>query len=181
MQRWASATSAGSSNTCRRAAEPPRRASGVRSNSAGAEIGGSAESVAPSICLRGVVLVLVVLSPGFALSAAVRVQRHCCAGTGASSPAAGPTRASPAGRRIALRERTHGGVISGSSAGRPCSDRIRVTPRRSASGWARSTMIPASALRCGSWLAYAAVWEALPDDGLPRFPESRHAPGARKI
>jgi hypothetical protein len=24
------------------------------------------------------------------------------------------------------------------------------------------------------FVAYAAVWEALPDDGLPRFPESRH-------
>jgi len=26
------------------------------------------------------------------------------------------------------------------------------------------------------FVAYAAVWEPLPDDGLPRFPESRHAP-----
>jgi hypothetical protein len=25
------------------------------------------------------------------------------------------------------------------------------------------------------FVAYAAVWEPLPDDGLPRFPESRHA------
>jgi hypothetical protein len=24
------------------------------------------------------------------------------------------------------------------------------------------------------FVAYAAVWEAIPDDGLPRFPESRH-------
>jgi len=24
--------------------------------------------------------------------------------------------------------------------------------------------------------AYAASWEPIPDDGLPRFPESRHAP-----
>jgi len=26
------------------------------------------------------------------------------------------------------------------------------------------------------FVAYAATWEALPDDGLPRYPESRHAP-----
>ena len=25
------------------------------------------------------------------------------------------------------------------------------------------------------FVAYAAVWEALPDDGLPRFADSRHA------
>jgi hypothetical protein len=31
------------------------------------------------------------------------------------------------------------------------------------------------------FVAYAAVWEPLPDDGLPRFPESRHAPGARPV
>ena len=31
------------------------------------------------------------------------------------------------------------------------------------------------------FVAYAAVWEPLPDDGLPRFPESRHASGARPI
>ena len=31
------------------------------------------------------------------------------------------------------------------------------------------------------FVASAAVWEELPDDGLPRFPESRHAPGARPI
>jgi hypothetical protein len=29
------------------------------------------------------------------------------------------------------------------------------------------------------FVAYAAPWEPLPDDGLPRFSESRHAPGAR--
>jgi hypothetical protein len=30
------------------------------------------------------------------------------------------------------------------------------------------------------FVRYAAPWEALPDDGLPRFPESRHVqPGAR--
>jgi hypothetical protein len=28
------------------------------------------------------------------------------------------------------------------------------------------------------FVAYAAVWEPLPEDGLPRFPESRHAPGS---
>lgn len=28
------------------------------------------------------------------------------------------------------------------------------------------------------FVAYAAVWEPLPHDGLPRFPESRHASGA---
>jgi hypothetical protein len=28
------------------------------------------------------------------------------------------------------------------------------------------------------FVAYAAVWERVPDDGLPRFPESRHASGA---
>ena len=28
------------------------------------------------------------------------------------------------------------------------------------------------------FVAYAASWEPLPDDGLPRFPESRHARGA---
>jgi len=27
---------------------------------------------------------------------------------------------------------------------------------------------------CG--VAYAAPWEPIPDDGLPRYPESRHAP-----
>jgi hypothetical protein len=27
-----------------------------------------------------------------------------------------------------------------------------------------------------AFVAYAAPWEPLPDDGLPRFPESRHAP-----
>ena len=26
------------------------------------------------------------------------------------------------------------------------------------------------------FVAYAAPWEPMPDDGLPRFPESRHAP-----
>jgi hypothetical protein len=31
------------------------------------------------------------------------------------------------------------------------------------------------------FVAYAAVWEPLPDDGLPRFVESRHAEGARPI
>jgi hypothetical protein len=25
------------------------------------------------------------------------------------------------------------------------------------------------------FVAYAAPWELIPDDGLPRFPESRHA------
>jgi hypothetical protein len=29
------------------------------------------------------------------------------------------------------------------------------------------------------FVAYAAVWEPLPDDGVPRFPESRHASRAR--
>lgn len=27
------------------------------------------------------------------------------------------------------------------------------------------------------FVAYAAPWEPIPDDGLPRHPESRHAPG----
>ena len=31
------------------------------------------------------------------------------------------------------------------------------------------------------FVAYAAPWEPLPDDGLPRWAESRHAPGARPI
>jgi hypothetical protein len=31
------------------------------------------------------------------------------------------------------------------------------------------------------FVAYAAVWEPLPDDGLPRFPKSRHASGTRPI
>ncbi len=31
------------------------------------------------------------------------------------------------------------------------------------------------------FVAYAAPWEPLADDGLPRFPESRHAPGARPL
>ena len=31
------------------------------------------------------------------------------------------------------------------------------------------------------FVAYAAPWESLPDDALPRFPESRHAPGARPV
>ena len=31
------------------------------------------------------------------------------------------------------------------------------------------------------FVSYAAAWEPLPDDGLPRFPESRHAPGAHPI
>jgi hypothetical protein len=31
------------------------------------------------------------------------------------------------------------------------------------------------------YVAYAAPWEPIPDDGLPRFPESRHAPGARPL
>lgn len=26
-----------------------------------------------------------------------------------------------------------------------------------------------------AWVAYAAPWEEIPDDGLPRYPESRHA------
>jgi hypothetical protein len=26
------------------------------------------------------------------------------------------------------------------------------------------------------FVAYAAAWESLPEDGLPRFSESRHAP-----
>jgi hypothetical protein len=29
------------------------------------------------------------------------------------------------------------------------------------------------------YVAFAASWETIPADGLPRFPESRHAPGAR--
>jgi hypothetical protein len=29
------------------------------------------------------------------------------------------------------------------------------------------------------FVSYAAVWEPIPDDGLPRFPESRHAPEER--
>jgi hypothetical protein len=28
------------------------------------------------------------------------------------------------------------------------------------------------------FVAYAAPWEPIPDDGLPRFPHSRHASGA---
>jgi hypothetical protein len=31
------------------------------------------------------------------------------------------------------------------------------------------------------FVAYASPWEPLPDDGLPRYPESRHAPGARPM
>ena len=31
------------------------------------------------------------------------------------------------------------------------------------------------------FVAYAAPWEPLPADGLPRFAESRHAPGARPL
>jgi len=31
------------------------------------------------------------------------------------------------------------------------------------------------------FVAYAAAWEPLPDDGLPRFRESRHAPGAHPV
>ena len=31
------------------------------------------------------------------------------------------------------------------------------------------------------FVAYAAVWERLPDDGLSRFPESRHATGTDPI
>ena len=31
------------------------------------------------------------------------------------------------------------------------------------------------------FVAYAAPWEPLPADGLPRFPESRHAPDARPL
>jgi hypothetical protein len=31
------------------------------------------------------------------------------------------------------------------------------------------------------FVSYAAVWEPLPDDGLARFPGSRHASGARPI
>ena len=31
------------------------------------------------------------------------------------------------------------------------------------------------------FVAYAAPWEALPDDGLPRFPESRHARGSHPL
>ena len=29
------------------------------------------------------------------------------------------------------------------------------------------------------FVAFAAPWEPIPDDGLPRFPESRHAPGSK--
>jgi hypothetical protein len=31
------------------------------------------------------------------------------------------------------------------------------------------------------FVAYAADWEPLPDDGLTRFPESRHAAGTEPI
>jgi hypothetical protein len=31
------------------------------------------------------------------------------------------------------------------------------------------------------FVAYAASWEPVADDGLPRYPESRHAPGARPL
>ena len=31
------------------------------------------------------------------------------------------------------------------------------------------------------FVAYAAPWQPGPDDGLSRFPESRHAPGARPL
>ena len=31
------------------------------------------------------------------------------------------------------------------------------------------------------YVAFATSWEPIPADGLPRFPESRHAPGARPI
>jgi hypothetical protein len=27
----------------------------------------------------------------------------------------------------------------------------------------------------GQFVTYAAPWDPIPDDGLPRFPESRHA------
>ena len=32
-----------------------------------------------------------------------------------------------------------------------------------------------------SYVDSKAPWDEIPDDGLPRFPESRHAPGARPL
>jgi hypothetical protein len=46
-------------------------------------------------------------------------------------------------------------------------------PIRSACAWGRSTRIPGSGPPLAS--SCAAAWEPIPDDGLPRFPESRHA------
>ena len=43
--------------------------------------------------------------------------------------------------------------------------------RRSAS--ARSTAIPGSGRSCRQFVAYAAAWDPIPDDGLPRYPERK--------
>ena len=40
-------------------------------------------------------------------------------------------------------------------------------------GWVQSTATRESGPRSHQYVAYAACWEAIPDDGLPRYDEAR--------
>jgi hypothetical protein len=66
----------------------------------------------------------------------------------------------------------YGSAIFGSNPGQPDSIGIRMGTFDDDPG-IRPTV--------RQFVAYAAVWEPLADDGLPKFPESRHAPDARPI
>ena len=58
---------------------------------------------------------------------------------------------------------------SAASAARPCSAAPAIR-RRSASASARSTADPGIRPQWRQYVAYAASWEEIPDDGLPRYP-----------
>ena len=47
-----------------------------------------------------------------------------------------------------------------------------------ASGWGRSTPIPASRPSYRQYVAYAAPWEPIPDDGLERYPRGQRPSAA---
>ena len=73
----------------------------------------------------------------------------------------------PGNRRTPARRSTSAVI-----AAQPCS---AAAPARSGSGWAPSTATPGSAPTYRQYVAYAAAWEPIPDDGLPRHPQARGA------
>jgi hypothetical protein len=65
-----------------------------------------------------------------------------------------------------------GSAIFGRNSGRPESIGIRMGTFDDDPGIRPSVR---------QYVAYAAPWEPLPNDNLPRFSDSRHAPGARPV
>ena len=104
----------------------------------------------------------------------------------APAPPRRPTGASsPASFRIARRRGAPAGLEARRRRGEVVLRRLRVgavqphpgrPPSRSAFASARLTAIPGSVPSSRQFVAYAAPWEPIPDDGLPRYPErpARH-------